>query len=139
MKSRKPFQRLHAKGISCIVATALLAGVLAIAVVPQAASAAAAPSWFLNASPSLSTSATEANFANSVSCASSRFCESVGYFVSGSGSSASVKGLILTWNGNTWSIDSAVPLPTGGFLDSISCASTRFCVAVGAYVDGNGS
>src|SRR5215469_2100 len=68
-----------------------------------------------------------------VSCPTARFCEGVGsYQLNPSGVS-----LAERWNGNTWAIQ-AFPVPrssTYAGLSKVSCASDRFCEAVGYYGD----
>jgi hypothetical protein len=105
--------------------------------------------------------------ANSVSCASSSFCAAVGMadafgsaavYRDGSWSEASFvdmpsqlfsvscptssfclamdgSGNALAYNGNSWS----APTPAGVGLDSVSCTSRTFCVAVGAAFRGGGN
>ncbi len=66
-----------------------------------------------------------------VSCLSSISCTAVGGFANAS----TDEPLIESWNGTSWSI---VPSPSPGTgpnnaLDSVSCTSPTFCVAVGVY------
>ncbi len=95
--------------------------------------------WSLDDSPSLSSSVTQGNRLNSVSCVSTAFCVAVGYYDPRSGYSL---GLVLTWNGATWSLDDSASLspPTVtrfATLNGISCVDTSFCVAVGDYSGGS--
>ena len=58
------------------------------------------------------------------SCAGPTFCKAVGYAIGSGGT-----GLVLSWNGSSWSTDT---LPSGTTtLISVSCPSTSFCMAVG--------
>ncbi|MHB8289168.1 MAG: hypothetical protein ACYDEY_08030, partial [Acidimicrobiales bacterium] len=95
--------------------------------------------WSANSSASLSTSASQENIINGVSCVSSTFCVAVGFFDT-SAKSYLYQNLILTWNGSTWSLDSAASLSTSAsqlnVLGGVSCASSSFCVANGVYYNG---
>lgn len=70
-----------------------------------------------------------------VSCSSSRACTAVGYF------GRRLVKLAERWDGRRWSVQSALsalsesPGQTGtsSILQSVSCPSSRTCVAVGAY------
>ncbi|MDA8399633.1 MAG: hypothetical protein M0008_06240, partial [Actinomycetota bacterium] len=92
--------------------------------------------WSLDSAASLSTSSSQPNFLSSVSCASSSFCVAAGHYFTG----AADQNLLLTWNGSTWSLDSAASLSTSSsqsnFLSGVSCVSASFCVAVGQYYNG---
>jgi hypothetical protein len=62
-----------------------------------------------------------------VSCATERFCVTVGYYTT-EGSSAE-RPLVEAWDGSTWTIQ---PAPLGNeILRSVSCTSERACTAVG--------
>lgn len=70
----------------------------------------------------------------SVSCSSAVSCVAVGLY---SGSSGGPEALIETLSGTTWTASTAA-LPANAtssqaVLDSVSCASAGFCVAVGSY------
>ena len=178
-------------GVVGAVMTALLVGALTMLSTPQASAASLAPTWSLDASSSLSVSATQLNalesvscvsekfcvaagfysnagshprdmvlvwngtrrlldpspslstaasFLMSVSCASVSFCGATGHYINGSGNA---QNLLLTWNGSTWTLDTASSLSTSATQDnvlaSISCASVSFCVAVGVYINGSGN
>jgi hypothetical protein len=71
----------------------------------------------------------------SVSCASARTCEAVGYHDSKAGSVT----LVEPWNGKDWSIAKS-PDKDGrdSVLQSISCPSSKTCVAVGRYKGSSG-
>ncbi|MHB8288138.1 MAG: hypothetical protein ACYDEY_02670 [Acidimicrobiales bacterium] len=92
--------------------------------------------WSLNSAASLSTSASQKNHLTSVSCASSSFCVAAGYYNNGTVD----QNLLLTWNGSTWSLNSAASLSTSSsqnnHLSGVSCASASFCVAAGYYSNG---
>ncbi len=65
-----------------------------------------------------------------ISCASANFC------VADAGSD------VYTWNGSSWSQPQSVDSSSGGFIFSISCPTTSFCVAGdsnGNVFDWNGS
>jgi hypothetical protein len=85
-------------------------------------------SWSITPSPNLSTVDDQLT---AVSCTSTIFCEAVGNGWSGG---PSLDTLIETWNGTVWTIASSPP-PPGPVpsLGGISCTSTTFCDAVGAY------
>ena len=95
--------------------------------------------WSANSAASLSTSASQPNFLNGVSCVSSSFCVAVGSLDT-SAKSYLYQNLILTWNGSTWSLDSAPSLSTSASqpntLGGVSCVSSSFCVAAGSYYNG---
>jgi hypothetical protein len=66
-----------------------------------------------------------------VSCVSASACTAVGYDAAKSG--GPLKPLVVTWNGTTWS-RVHVPRPgISGALNSVSCAGTAFCTAIGGY------
>jgi hypothetical protein len=68
-----------------------------------------------------------------VSCVSANFCAAVGSSLT-STRSARIP-LALIWNGARWR-ETATPLPKGGsvgYLSSVSCTSSSYCVAVGNY------
>ncbi len=92
--------------------------------------------WTLDSAASLSTLATQHNSLNGVTCVSTSFCVGAGYYYNGT----AYQNLLLTWNGSTWTLDSAASLSTlasqDNFLYGISCVSTSFCVAAGRYSNG---
>jgi hypothetical protein len=69
------------------------------------------------------------NQLNDVSCTTSTFCVAVGTENSGAGGGT----LIEQWNGTTWTVAPSVDAPatSGDILNSVSCVSTAFCLAVG--------
>lgn len=74
------------------------------------------------------------NVLSAVSCTSAVFCEAVGSHPDIGGASVA---LAEEWNGTTWTIQKTPsPAPASGslrmILSGVSCASRRFCVAVGA-------
>jgi hypothetical protein len=110
----------------------VLAGAVTTVVVFSLVSAvpasAASTAWAVVASPSPGPD----NSLNAVSCATSRWCVSVGGYadaVTGLG-----RTLVETWDGTSWRI---VPSPNVGAgnngLFGVSCATPRSCVAVGVY------
>lgn len=88
--------------------------------------------WSIQPTPSTASAAALA----SVSCPSRRFCVAGGFvFVSSSDTSP----LAERWNGRRWSIQQTpnpqpnpgLGAPTQNSLTGVSCASSRFCIAVG--------
>jgi hypothetical protein len=79
---------------------------------------------------------------DSISCTSTDDCEAAGAFVSGTGAE---QPMVATETGGIWSAAAPLPLPLDAGstasagratdLDSISCASTGNCEAVGGYVN----
>ncbi len=90
--------------------------------------------WKMDDSPSLSTSPNLYNDLISDSCASPTFCVAVGASYNGKTRQSVSHNLLLTWNGSNWS---RTTVPDGGTAGSalnwVSCASPKFCVAVGGY------
>lgn len=73
-----------------------------------------------------------ANFAYSVSCASARVCVAVG--ATGPLDPSKTVGLAWAWDGTRWhklAVHDSVGSPTGWAFSGVSCASPRFCIAVG--------
>jgi hypothetical protein len=95
--------------------------------------------WSQNSSASLSTSATQNNQLDGVSCTSPSFCAAVGYYMNPAGYD---QNLALVYNGSTWSLNSSASLSvSAGSSDqlyNISCASENLCVAAGNYIDAPG-
>jgi hypothetical protein len=85
--------------------------------------------------PSPNTSPTHDNYLNSVSCVTASWCVGVGYHDNGNRGQT----LIELWDGNSWSIqNSPNTSPTQeNQLESVSCVSVSWCVAVGVSDDGN--
>jgi hypothetical protein len=95
-----------------------------LALVLASAPSASAATWSLQtvAKPTLST-------LNGVSCTSKNACVAVGSIRTKQGTFT----LVERWNGNRWSIQHS-PNPPGSKdseLSSVSCTTSRFCVAVG--------
>jgi hypothetical protein len=90
-------------------------------------------SWSIVTSPD--TGASEDNFLWGVSCPATSFCMADGYYNDASGNQLT---LIEKWAGGTWSI-SASPNPSPAAspaldsLWSVSCVSSKFCMAAGDY------
>ncbi len=73
-----------------------------------------------------------------VSCVSSSYCVAVGSAGHSANPGPDTVPLAMIWNG-TQLRETAVPLPKGwplGQLDSVSCVSASYCVAVGGYGSG---
>jgi len=78
----------------------------------------------------------QTNEFSGASCASASFCVVVGTI--GWGGDPTSVPIIEQWNGTVWTIATA-PVPsslTGASLESVSCPSTTFCVAVGNGFNG---
>jgi hypothetical protein len=89
-----------------------------------------ASSWSLQATVPTPAGTTSARLSG-VSCVTSSFCEAVGVYRTSSG----VFPLAEEWNGTTWE-DQTPPIPAGSIganLDGVSCVTSKFCEAVGAY------
>ena len=90
--------------------------------------------WSADTSAALSTSPSEDNFLAGVSCASASFCVAAGYYDNG----VDFQNLVLTWNGTSWSLNSAGSLSSSGSQNNeftgVSCASASFCVVTGEYI-----
>jgi hypothetical protein len=72
--------------------------------------------------------ATTASALQGVSCASPADCVAIGWYVKGAGGSV---GLAESWNGEKWA-EVALPKSGGyGGLYSVSCVSSKYCLAVG--------
>jgi hypothetical protein len=87
--------------------------------------------WTIVGSPS--TSATDSNVLNGVSCVSASFCMAAGSV------DDEFETLIEAWNGTAWSIVSSPNTGTADVnsLSSVSCASVTFCMAAGPQNFGN--
>jgi hypothetical protein len=74
---------------------------------------------------------TTASSLTSVSCTSATFCMAVGSVTTFQASHVTTP-LIERWNGSTWSLvtPAATSGSTSGLLQSVSCTSTAFCLAV---------
>jgi hypothetical protein len=72
---------------------------------------------------------------NSVSCTSARSC-----VVVGNGTGTGTRGEVAeVWNGRSWTATAPIAWPRGAtspWVDSVSCATARYCLAVG-YIDRN--
>ncbi len=99
-------------------------------------------SWSLAAPPALPSGDGGGIF--DVACASGADCWGVGTLIDeASGQGNPVGSLVVHWNGSTWSVAPS-PTPTGGgvagaILESVSCAASGSCMAVGYTLDGNGT
>jgi hypothetical protein len=124
--------------IAVLGALAALAAVLGLAVAPVNAAAAAAGSASARAG---SAPGTLLLALNGVSCVSAKFCAAVGTAGHGAGLSQGDVPLTMIWNGKHW-LKTAARLPAHarqGQLDSVSCTSATYCVAVGTALKGSGS
>lgn len=102
---------------------AALSAVLAFAVSPASAASAAGPA---------SASTLLLQF-NGVSCVSARFCAGVGEYGNSADPAKGDLPLAMIWTGTSWR-ETSVPVLKGweqGGLDSVSCRSASYCVAVG--------
>ncbi len=147
-------QGAHLTGVSC-ASTSFCVAVGAYALPPASSQSMSmdqdlvltwnGSTWSLDSSPSLSTSTSQGNNMNAVSCASASYCVAVGYYALPPASSQSPsidQNLVLTWDGTTWSLDSSPSLSSSvtqtNALNAVSCASPSFCVAVGYYENSDG-
>jgi subtilisin family serine protease len=93
---------------------------------------------YWNRSWAMSTSQAEFSEFSAVVCQEAiSDCTAVGSFDDSSGPR---RGLIMDWNGSSWSSVTA-PLPSGAKsseLTDIACPSASVCMAVGSYVDSSG-
>ena len=90
-------------------------------------------SWSIVSSPD--TGASEDNFLWGVSCPATSFCMADGYYDDPSGNQFT---LIEKWAGGTWTIStspnpSPAASPALDSLWSVSCVSSKFCMAAGDY------
>jgi hypothetical protein len=115
-------------GASLVLFVAAVAGLLLATPTVAQASERGAHQWSILPSPTTSS--------NEVSCVDRDFCVSVGsttYFDSEQGRTVTAP-TIETWDGRRW-VGSTPPNPTSSLdasLSGVSCASRRFCVAVGS-------
>jgi hypothetical protein len=114
------------------IAAGALAAVVVLAAVAAALLLRSGPSAPVRAEGTARTPGTSVrgnDFLYDVSCVSSRFCVTAGYYSSGGRAQA----LIESWDGTHWSI---APSPRAGAdsqLQGVSCVSRMFCVATGSY------
>ena len=97
------------------------------------------PSWTIVPSPN--TSASERNGLGGVSCKGTTFCMAAGGYYTGT-NPVTAHTEMQKWNGTAWSI---VPSPdasgssvTGTYVRSISCLSSKLCMAAGYYTQSGG-
>jgi hypothetical protein len=79
---------------------------------------------------------------NGVSCKGGKSCLVVGDYYTSTSDSAVGHPLALIYNGTSLKPTATVPIPKGTAdvtLTSVSCATTRYCVALGAPADGTGA
>jgi len=112
-----------AAGSAAVVAALILGG---------AAAEAGSLQWKLVGSPN--TSSTQSDGLISMSCVSTSFCMSVGYYNNGTVDQT----LIAKRNGSSWSRASSYDSSTtqNNSLNGVSCVSSSFCMAVGDYFNG---
>lgn len=116
------------------MAAAMCVGALGAGLAFGTADAAAPSAGGWSIQPTPNPSGATASLLTSVSCTSSTACTAVGYSLSKSDPSPSA--LAERWNGSAWSIQ-ATPTPprsSVNLLASVSCPSTRICVAVGLQI-----
>jgi hypothetical protein len=70
---------------------------------------------------------------NTVSCASSTACMTVGNY---EGSGSTFDAFTESWNGSNWTIQST-PNPGNSYLSGVSCPSASDCIAVGDVASGS--
>jgi hypothetical protein len=116
-------RRALAGGLGTAIAVLLSSG----------AALAASPHWTLVKSPNATS--TQYNELSGVSCVSSSFCMSVGDYSNGTVDQA----LIERWTVGGWSLVNS-PDTSGtqaNYLDGVSCVTSSFCIAAGAYNNGS--
>ncbi len=89
--------------------------------------------WSQVATPDADASA--GNILGSVTCMAPDRCWAVGSFGSFGGDGGAgfqPQGFVESWDGGTWAIDSSPTVGALGFLDSVSCAQSLACWAVGS-------
>jgi hypothetical protein len=77
---------------------------------------------------------TKSDDLNGVSCKAANFCLVVGDYYTSTSQNATNRVLALSYNGTSLRPTATVPLPKGttdAALTSVSCASPRYCVAIG--------
>ena len=123
----------HVRHTTCSLLAALLlaSAILAIGAGPNAVRASSLP-W--NIVISASTSTTQNNYLEGVTCVSASDCWAVGYYYTGLYDQT----LIEQWNGTSWSIATSANASAldSNYLYSVTCVSASDCWAVGYYVDG---
>lgn len=87
----------------------------------------------------------EAPFAviNAISCPTPTFCAAAGFYPYSEKRSSNENyvpphhgdGVLLTWNGRSWSQPQVIGFPSTSFFRAISCATATFCVATDADGD----
>ena len=115
-----------------LLLSAVCIGVLAIAAGTPPAQAAGSSGW--NIVPSANTSAQDSNILLGTACTSSWNCWAVGGVIPNLNNNGQPSALIDHWNGSTWSVDAATPLPGSqvSLLWDVTCATSSDCWAVGA-------
>src|SRR4029077_14519239 len=86
--------------------------------------------WTLQSTPTPSGATSSA--LSGVSCTSASACTATGYYTTSAGV---YQTLAETWNGTTWTLQSA-PTPSGAtssVLSEVSCTSASACTSVGYY------
>ena len=73
---------------------------------------------------------------NSVSCVSPNSCLAVGTVDNSTGSGSVFETFSETWDGTSWGNSNLPPKPKISNLDSVSCRSASFCIAVGDILNG---
>jgi hypothetical protein len=84
-------------------------------------------SWSVATSPN---EGTGADFLNGVSCVSASSCTAVGAYRN---AKQTLRTLIESWDGSTWSIVPSADNTGDNFLTGVSCVSASSCTAVGYY------
>ena len=110
-------------GVAAAVAALALSGGVALA---------SSPHWSLVTSPN---SGTLNNSLGAVSCVGSSFCMAAGDYYNGSYDQT----LIEKWNRSSWKVVSSPNTSStqANYLGEVSCVSSSFCMAAGAYYNGS--
>ncbi len=90
--------------------------------------------WTVQTTPN--PSGATASYLSAVSCSSASACTAVGYYLTGTGATAT---LAERWNGTTWTIQTT-PNPSGAtasYLLGVSCISASACTATGFSTAGS--
>ena len=127
-------RRLHRLG-AIAFALLLVLGATCLSQVKASAQSPADPSgspWAVVPSPTINSQGESMGSSAGLSCASPQFCVAV--------SLDPYAPEIEDWNGDDWQImTSPTPPEEYGWLGSVTCPSSTFCMAIGGYVDDSNS
>ncbi len=133
VRARAGSRHCHS-GRNCFAVVTATTAMLASLVVLASPAAASPGAWSI--SPTPNAVSPQNNHLTGVSCASASFCVAAGYYSNGTVD----QNLLLTWNGSSWSRNSAASLSTSAsqnnHLTGVSCDYLSYCVAAGYYNNG---